>query len=170
MFKMKLGKENDFAKCAISSVLTDNAIESVINVKFIETLYGNPLKNDISLNDVLFLILESVIGLDTIIMSFYDRNIITLRVNEIMKNKKGDFEGFNVIINNIYNGLSDCQSYDEIITGLSDYKDELADYIQGGLDMQLYEIMNNPQGSYDNYNMLFARINDLIPKINAKKM
>lgn len=167
---LALGKEEKFTKCVINAVKKDNAVETIINTKFIETFYGNSLKEDVSLNDVMFLILESIIGLDTIIKSFSENDKIVSRINAVMSEKEGDFNSLNNLINKIYNSLIKCKSYDEIVDELAKYRNELVNYIQGGMDFQLYEIMNDPNGNYENYDLLLSRLGELMIKINAKIM
>ena len=164
-----LGMENDFIKCALDAVKIDSAIETVINTKFIETLYGNPFKEDISLNDILFTLLESIIGLDTIIESFKDRSLLIKKVNINMKDD-GSFNALNIIFNSIYEDLKYCDNYDEIINVINSYKDDLALYIERGLNSQAISVINNPNGNFSEYDFLLERLKEILPNKDTKKM
>ena len=87
-----------------------------------------------------------------------------------MINKEGNFDELNKIINDIYNSLIDCQNYDEIVNGMANYMGDLINYIDCGMNMQLYEIMNHPNGNYENYNIVMSRLSEIIPRTNMKKM
>ena len=58
-----LNIDKEFNSAITKGILTDNLISNIINIKYIETLYGNPNKEDLNVNDALFIILESVFGL-----------------------------------------------------------------------------------------------------------
>lgn len=164
--------QDKFTNSIINSVKTDNPVESIINIKFIETLYGNTIKNDISSNDVLFTLLEGILGLDTIIKSFVEKELVQLRINEIMKNNKVSFYVFEELFSELYNDLQDCYDYEQTLKVLSKYTDRLMPYVYNGIMAQIDDTSFSENKNFEQYENLQERIKKILEdlkKIDVKK-
>ena len=110
-----INMEDDFSFIIISSVKSDDKLLSVIKTKILETYYGNTIKIDIDANDELFNILQNVLGLDTLIKSVYNPNILYDSFSDI-----NEFRSFVEKFNSLYELVIYEKNHDRIIDIIND--------------------------------------------------
>ena len=136
----------------IESVKEDSAISTIINTYLIETKYGNPSRielDDYTPNDKLFAILESVFGLDALILSVIDTKKLWERFNEITEDDGTyDMVNFNDVIEKLYE-LSKGDDTEAFTQAIENYSDYLRPYILAGINKQYTEISKTKHGSFE---------------------
>lgn len=166
-----LGLENKFSDVILSSVKDENIFSTIINTKFVETMYGNSNKEDLSANDALFTILESVFGLDTIIMSITNQNVLLERFNTVMQSDDQNMVNeFALLISNLYKMLDGEKDYSKIKHIISNNSEELRPFILAGLFKMNDDISKKEHSNFDAYNELYNRVLDVVGKADNKKM
>ena len=171
LLSLMLGLENEFCEMMLLAAKEENIFSSIINTKFVETIYGNPDKKDLSLNDALFTILESVFGLDSIINSLTDDSALIKRFDVVMGNQNPNLANeFSSLINGLYDIAKDAKSYDEITSLIKNHSYDLRTFILAGLNKQNDEIMKDPNGNYGMYKVLYNNILNLIGRADSKNM
>lgn len=166
-----LGIEDKFSDMILAAVKDENIFSTIINTKFVETMYGNSNKEDLSANDALFTILESIFGLDRIIESITKENVLLERFNTVMQSKDQNMvNDFALLISNLYNMLDGEKDYNRIKQIINNNSQELRPFILAGLYKMNDEISKKEHGNFDSYNELYNRVLDVIGKANNKKM
>lgn len=145
-------KEKEFHDMVVKALkeADKDAISTIVDTYFIETLYGNPDRmemDDYNFNDKMFYILQGIFGLDTLTLSIENKKALFNRYQLVSgSNDINEVENFINIIEETY------KSNDSNI--FESKKDVLNPYILSGLDMQLNEISNNPKGNFSGYDNL----------------
>lgn len=170
-FSNAFGLDKEFNNIITSTFNNDSVIDKIINTKFIETLYGNPSKEDLSNIDALFTVLESFFGLDTIIKSVSDKNVLNDRFLKVLNANDQALEyDFISLIEKIYNETVDLKTYEEIKAVVNNYREELKVFVMPGLITQLNEVSLDDNGSFRRTDILKNRLVDLIGTDINKKM
>lgn len=158
-----IGNDKEYSKMITEAVMEDNPVLTIINTKFVETKYGNTNKEDLSVIDALFTILEVVFSLDTIIESFEDKNVLISRFNDVMKdNNPDEINRFIYLISKIYHELKDEKDYNKIIENIRNKRSELSKYILAGYEKQVDEVSNDLNSSFEKTDNLFNNVMDII--------
>ena len=165
--------EKEFHDTLVSAAKEEDAISSVINTYLIEIKYGNPYRvelNDYTTNDKLFSILESIFGLDTLILSVNNKGILLDRFNNIMEtNDLEEANRFIEIIENLYNSITKEKHPESAQQIIESYKDVLKPYISAGFQKQLNEISNNKHQNFKSFDILYKKVTEDILKIDKDK-
>lgn len=165
-------QENRFHDFLTSAVMENDAISTIVNIHLIETKYGNPKRiklNDYTPNDKLFAILESVFGLDALILSVKDKDVLLTKFNEVMKNDSSYSPSeFIKIIEDLYKA-SKSDEHSLFVRTLEDYSDYLKPYVSAGFQQQLSEISNSEHGNFEHYNNLYDMVTGDIMKLSKNK-
>lgn len=167
-----LKQEDKFHDFITSAVTEKDAISTIVNTHLIEIKYGNPKRdklNDYTPNDRLFAILESVFGLDALLLSVNDKDVLLKKFNEIMKGDNSYTPSdFIEIIESLYK-ISKSDEHSLFLQALEDRSEDLKPYISAGFGQQLNEISNSKHGNFDHYNNLYDMVTNDILKLSVNK-
>ncbi len=167
-----LHEEKRLHDAFIESVKEDSAISTIINTYLIETKYGNPSRielDDYTPNDKLFAILESVFGLDALILSVIDTKKLWERFNEITEDDGTyDMVNFNDVIEKLYE-LSKGDDTEAFTQAIENYSDYLRPYILAGINKQYTEISKTKHGSFEQCDNLREMVTKHVLRIEENK-
>ncbi len=166
-----LHEEKKLHDALIESVKEDSAISTIINTHLIETKYGNPSRielDDYTPNDKLFAILESIFGLDALILSVINRKKLWERFSEVTENDETyDMVNFNDVMEKLYEfSKGDDTEFTQAIESYSDY---LRPYILAGINKQYTEISKTERGSFEQCDNLREMVTKHVLRIEENK-
>lgn len=169
-----LNKENEFHDFIVNSIESTNLadIEKVIYIHMLETKYGNPKrKEDFTLNDRLFYVLEAIYGLDNLILSCNDNMVLVNRFNDVMETSNiDDFTNFLNGFNEIRNKLSKTINEEELSTLFNEQKEFFRPYVLAGIDKQYTEVTKDKNGDFSKVDNLLSIISNDLGFDATKKM
>lgn len=149
-----LHNEKEFNKVLFSSFDEEvDVIRQIVSKKFLETYIGNENKEDLDEIDAFFPLLESIFGLDTLLLSIKDSSVLISKFRNV----------FNMDIANFYEAFSKIykeakgKNYDEIISIIRNNSSELKDYVTTGILFEISDVSNNDKKNFEKANELLAR-------------
>lgn len=174
MLSHALGIEDEFYAVTMNGAKANNVYDTVVNTKLLETLYGNPKKDDFTYIDIIFKIFECVFSLDVILMSLKDKNVLKQKFRNVLK-RSSEFDSsdinfeeyFNEFFNEIeelYKNTSDIKDYEQIKAYIKNNCDGLIPYIMAGLNAHINIIIKDENGSFKDYDPMMEEILDLFKK------
>ena len=159
-----LNKENEFHDFLIKSLETDALIdiEKVIYTFMLETKYGNPKrKEDFTLNDRLFYVLQAIYELDNLILACNNSMTLVNRFNEVMQTSNiDDFTDFINEFSEMRKKLSKIQNEEELSIAFNEEKEFLIPYVAAGIDRQYTEVSKDENGNFSKVDALLRLISD----------
>ena len=167
-----LKKENEFHNMIINCVSNEDAITTIVNTFLMETKYGNPKRenlDDYTLNDRMFYILQSIFGLDTLIESVINKEVLFHKFCEITKDyNEKEVENFISLIDEIYKEAKMLNDPNEIKNYIVSRKEDLKQYIYENEIADLDKISNSEHGSFQKHDELKEIVDEILD--NSKKM
>ena len=167
-FSKMYGLDKEFCSIILKAFDSNTITEKIINTKFIETLYGNPNKEDLTNIDALFTIYESVFGLNCLTLFILDDKALDDRFRSVFNTFDKSLEyNFLNIINKVYEETKDLKNYDDIKDVFANYADDIMPFALPGLIKQIDE-QANKNCNFSNTDNLRDRVVQLIG-LNVKK-
>ena len=165
MLSHALGIEDEFYVATINGAKDNNLIDTVINTKLLETKYGNPYKKDFTCNDVIFSILETIFGLDTLMESVSNKKVLIEKFKRVLayssefninstKDCEDNYVQFYEELNNLYKNTFNMTDYEEIKEYVKDNCNGLKPFIQAGLSSHVRKVVWGEKDSYKEYDSL----------------
>lgn len=136
-------KENEFYEAINDALafLDVPDVKKVVYKKMIDTLIGDPnRKEDYTITDRLFQVLEATFGLDTLIMSCYTNDAIHYRFCEVFSLDNDEFTNFLATFSHVKNELEEAKTDEELSSMFNDKKMLFRDYIINGIERQIEEM------------------------------
>jgi hypothetical protein len=146
-----IGKEKDFHDFILKAIeeLPYGPAQKVVYTYMLETKYGNPKRSDYTLNDMLFYILQSVYGMDFLILTCTNNKVSVERFFDVLKTEEpnllSDFFGqFYELRQTLYNE----EDRDVIKQKFEEKKDFFMPYIVAGISNQYDEESRNKNANF----------------------
>lgn len=147
------GKEREINRALRSSITSNNGIHYIILNKYFDTIYGNLDKDDFSVNDYLYGIIEAIYGTDTVIEAISNPEILKQKNKEIKQYFKN--KGLNISQHNLY------LEFDNILKSLSEKMGE-------EIDIAINSVPN--QDVYNSLERLYKELESIIHQSIYKRV
>ena len=161
-----LKKEKEFHDMLSSCIKENNAISTIVNTYLMDTKYGNierEEKDNYIINDKMFYIMQSIFGLNTLVESVKNKDVLLKRFTEI----SGLYESED--INNFISVIEEMYFKKEEKDVIQSKIEYLKPFILSGLQKQLTEVSNSYDDTFIKYNYLYEIVTDIIG-INKKSV
>lgn len=153
--KYVLNKEEELNKIIFNCLESySNVFNKITCKKFMETYVGDLNKDDLNEVDVLFPLIEAIFGLDNLLESVENINVLEYEFNRLYGQ---DIEYFNEFFENLYNECKN-KKYDEMIEIVRNYDTTLSYYIGIGMANRVNEVENDETKNFRETNILYNNI------------